>query len=275
MQQEEAGLTVDRALDDGPSDVQTFQLFLSSEWRAEFDKYNNVLTQPMSLSEYLNNRRQQHQQQTFAPSYPGGDRTQFFGFQFSNLRKGSSRAQAMKMREQTRIAAGLSMLGLQSPNVLPSERIITAWKEMNGFLSNFIENNYSIAGLKRLIREPSYFESTFQGGPELTLPEQPSVLLTDRTMQFTKTLFLGNEMDLLIFNILSYAVFDLWFNSTAASILLTYLLNQLFVMFRQRWAEVSVLASSFVLRDRCLMLFVFVCLHRSQSQRKPWWIAGS
>eukprot|EP00981_Chlorochromonas_danica_P008890 scaffold2338_cov184-Ochromonas_danica.AAC.1 len=203
LQQEEAGLTVDRSLDDGPPDVQTFQIFLSAEWRAEFNKHNVVLTQPLSLSEFINNRRMQLQSQLSSamnrPWTNGVNNISAFsngmvmGFQLSNLRKGGmSRLQAQKMRESTRISSGLSIMGLQSYNVLPNERVISAWKEMNNFLTNFVDNSFSHAGLKRSIREPSYYEKTFCAGPDLTLPEQPSILLTDRDLRYTNVLFLGN-----------------------------------------------------------------------------------
>lgn len=46
LSREEAGLTVDRALEGGgPPDVQSFQLFLSYEWRQTFDKiYTSLVT---------------------------------------------------------------------------------------------------------------------------------------------------------------------------------------------------------------------------------------
>ncbi|RYH14239.1 hypothetical protein EON65_33915 [archaeon] len=237
LQQEEAGLTVDRSLDDGPADVQTFQLFLSAEFRKEFNKYNSVLVQPMSLSEYIDNRRQQLSTQRQATSRSNNNNT-LLNFNLTNIRKGPRTAHR-KQQKYNRLTTGLTILGLSEQNVLPSDRVVTAWKELNSFLTDFVENNHTVAGLKRIIREPSYIENTFRSGPDLTMPEQPSVLLTDRDMQFTRVLFLGQEMDLLLFNILTYALFDLWFNNTMVSILLCYLLNQLFAVLRHQWAEVS------------------------------------
>lgn len=281
---------MDRSLDDGPPDVQTFQLFLSAEWRAEFNKHNVVLTQPLSLSEFINNRRMQLQAQLSSamnrPWTNGANNISAFsngmvmGFQLSNLRKGGmSRLQAQKMRQSTRISSGLSIMGLQSYNVLPNERVIAAWKEMNNFLTNFIDNSFSHAGLKRIIREPSYYEKTFCAGPDLTLPEQPSILLTDRDLRYTNVLFLGNELDLLLFNIMTYSIFDLWFNNTMVSVLLCYLLNKLFVILRQGWSEVGVrvtfhgIACTIVVHHP--LSLVVCCSDRRVSLRRLWWIVVS
>jgi hypothetical protein len=62
-------------------------------------------------------------------------------------------------------------------------------------------------------------------GPELAVQDQPSVFFTDRDFNYCKVWFLGRELELLTLNILSYSLFDLWFNSTCTSILLTYLLD--------------------------------------------------
>lgn len=47
----------------------------------------------------------------------------------------------------------------------------------------------------------------------------------------------GNEWDLILLNILTYSVCDLWFGSTALSILLTYLLDKLLVIVRAYFGE--------------------------------------
>jgi hypothetical protein len=43
--------------------------------------------------------------------------------------------------------------------------------------------------------------------------------------EFTRLLYLGREADFLMLDILLFGVYDLWFDSTATSILLVYLSN--------------------------------------------------
>lgn len=53
LHKEEAGLTVDRSLEGGPKDVQTFQIFMSADWRSNFEKYYSKLSKSAGLIDYL------------------------------------------------------------------------------------------------------------------------------------------------------------------------------------------------------------------------------
>lgn len=57
LHKEEAGLTVDRSLEGAPADVQTFQIFMSGEWREAFDKIRNTLVGEESVAEVMNDNR--------------------------------------------------------------------------------------------------------------------------------------------------------------------------------------------------------------------------
>jgi meckelin len=61
LQKEEAGLTVDRSLDGAPKDVQTFEVFMSAEWRQAFDKSFAVLKHPASMTDLLHQGRRGRQ----------------------------------------------------------------------------------------------------------------------------------------------------------------------------------------------------------------------
>lgn len=45
-------------------------------------------------------------------------------------------------------------------------------------------------------------------------------------------------MDLLLLNILSYSLFDLWLDSTMTSVLLCYLLDYSIAFVRRSWGQV-------------------------------------
>lgn len=57
LHKEEAGLTIDRSLDGAPADVQTFQIFMSGEWRQAFDKIRANLVGAESVAEVMNDNR--------------------------------------------------------------------------------------------------------------------------------------------------------------------------------------------------------------------------
>ena len=182
LHKEEAGLTVDRSLEGAPADVQSFEIFVSGEWRTSFDKMYNVLVQKRSMGEVI-----------------------------SHSRGGRSRQR--------------KSLNASEFSSLPPERSLQAWKELAVFLQEFVDNNFGRASLRRVIREPSYIETILGTPPDLSAQEQPSVFMPDRQFTFNRLLFLGIESDLLLLNILSYSLFDLWTDSTSIAILLTYLLN--------------------------------------------------
>ena len=53
---------------------------------------------------------------------------------------------------------------MQSLNNLPSDKVLKAWKEMLVFLQEFVENNFGKAALRRVVREPTYYEKLTNGG---------------------------------------------------------------------------------------------------------------
>ena len=57
LHKEEAGLTVDRSLEGAPADVQSFQIFMSGEWREAFDKIRGTLVGEESVAEVMNDNR--------------------------------------------------------------------------------------------------------------------------------------------------------------------------------------------------------------------------
>lgn len=204
LHKEEAGLTTDRSLDGAPPDVQTFQMFLSVEFRAEFDKIYNSLVGPTAMTETFNNYRTKGAQ---SKANPWGQHRE---------------------------------LKLGQINYVPTERVMKAWKELTTFLQEFIENNFGKTSLRREVREPTYLEKLLGGGPNLSIPEQASVFLTDRDYNYSCVMFLGRELDLLLLNILVYSVFDMLIDSVGVSILLCYIFEFCICYIRQIWGQIVI-----------------------------------
>ena len=222
LHKEEAGLTVDRSLTDGPPDVQSFQMFISAEWKASFNKIYNRMARTQSVSELMHAGRKQR------------------GFGASNAR-GSAPNRAMSPRGE---GAGAAQL--------PNDRSLKAWRELTVFLQEFVENNFGKAGLRRMIREPTYWENMVDIPPDLNVPEQPSVFFPDRSYNYTKALFLGREPELLLFNICTYSAFDLWTESTAISIVVTYAFDWVLVFMRDSYGAAQI-SSKTMIDERFLL----------------------
>jgi hypothetical protein len=114
-----------------------------------------------------------------------------------------------------------------------------AWKELTVFLQEFIENNFGKTSMRREVREPTYLEKLLGGGPNLSIPEQASVFLTDRNYNYSSVMFLGRELDLLLLNILVYSLFDMVINSVGVAILLCYIFEFVLCFFRQIKSQCS------------------------------------
>lgn len=198
LHKEEAGLTIDRSLEGAPQDVQSFEVYLSGEWRLAFDKIYKKMVRPPSVNEILSAGR---------------------------IYKKSSPLARMFSTPST---------------PLPPERVMRSWAEMTLFLQDFVDNNFSKLGFKRTVVEPTYMQKMLRQAPGLALANQPSIFYPDKEFQYCRTMFLGRETDLLVFNILCYSVLDMWFNSTAASILITYLVNCCLVWWRRALGQATI-----------------------------------
>ena len=122
------------------------------------------------------------------------------------------------------------------PTAQPTKQSMSAWKKMTKFLQDFVENEAK----RTIITNQSFFEKLLLQPPALAISNQPSIFIPDPHFQYCRLLFLGRETDLLLFNILTYSVVDLWFSNTAASILITYLLNFAITWFRQSLGQANI-----------------------------------
>jgi meckelin len=219
LSKEENGLLMDRSLENAPVDCQSFELFLSGEWYEEYIKLYNQLQQVQSIQDILEYRRQQESRiQQRSSVFNRGNNAQnqnnIWGVNLRYNRLNSSKHQK-----------GLKLGNFYYSHV-PNEKLYGAWDNIIHFLKEFIDNNYQKSFLRYNIKERNYYEYMTNDAPNLSTPNQPSILVTDpSTSNYAKCFFLGNELDLLYFNILTYSVYDLWFNNTMVSILLTYLTN--------------------------------------------------
>ena len=103
-----------------------------------------------------------------------------------------------------------------------------------------------------MIREPSQFDTFMNIPPDINIPDQPNVFFPDRQFNYTSVLFLGREVELLIFNILTYSVFDMWSENTCVAILCCYVFDYALVYIRHTFGTAMV-SSKTLIDDRFLM----------------------
>lgn len=202
LHKEEVGLTVDRTLDGANSDAQCYEIFLTGDWRIRFDKASGGLMDYDPVTNIFESLLSVTQPRRRLGQ--GGDRT--------------------------------SLTGTRN---MGTERMMKCWSDLNAFLQAFIENNFTMVDLKRVFKEPSYFEKVFGTPPDLTAPGQSCVFYPDQSYSYVKVHLLGRELDLVIFDVLVYSIFDLWIGSTAISMLLCYLTDIFISRIREELGQVS------------------------------------
>ena len=198
LRNEEVGLTVDRSLEGAPKNVQSFEVFFTGEWRNRYDKICAGIT----------NNAQFELLSVWTKGAGGSAGSRRGGHPVSQTSSSGS------------------------------EQMMKSWLELNGFLQSFIENSFNVPDLRRLHREPEYHEKLFKIPPDLRASGQPNVFYSDETYEYSSVLFLGRELDLLLLNVLSYSVFDLWFDNTAISALLCFLVDLLLCRVREDIGQV-------------------------------------
>lgn len=109
LHKEEAGLTVDRSLEGGPKDVQTFRIFMSGEWRARFNNIYSKLAKTESAFEMF--------------------------------------TQGRSARRANGGATPLARLGgAGDGSINDSKNSTTAWLRVSSFLQEFVENSLNTPG---------------------------------------------------------------------------------------------------------------------------------
>ena len=127
-------------------------------------------------------------------------------------------------------------------------------------VKGFFLHSYVDRGLDFSIREQNMVDRLFRAPPTgLGDTNSPTVLLPDAGFftvladyNFTSCIFLGHDFDVFLFSALTYAVSDLWFDSAACSILITYLCWKLLVLTRSFFGERN-LSNRTLVDDRFLI----------------------
>jgi len=196
---------------------ECFEVYVTKAWR---DKYDSIFTS-VSKKALRNKSRQQAQQQN-----GGGDATS------GGRGQGSGIAQ--------RLAGGA-----------PPDQLVKASRKLNRFLRRFI--NKTERDHKREMRENVAAHRVFRIPPELS-DLYTSVIYGDTESKFTSVLIHGVEMQMMLFNILTWAVMDLWLDDTVtgmgnnpvAAALVTWLLEKVYLWIRATLGSMNINSKTLV-----------------------------
>jgi hypothetical protein len=123
----------------------------------------------------------------------------------------------------------------------PPERLMKAWHDMNQFIQGVVENTFSdVPDLKRQIITPTYLQSLLNIPPDLFNSGRANIFYPSESFSYIRVLAIGRELDLVLLNVISYCVFDLWFNNTMTSLLLCYLLDTLIMKLREYFGQQTI-----------------------------------
>jgi meckelin len=226
---EQAGLLPHRGLPErclgraakGASSVQVFEIFVTEKWRKKYESAY-ARTREDSMKSARDAGRMGGQRR-------GGDDP--MGGDCCGLPLPGQGSRSMMNMSTTQKTA-----------------MFRASSRLNRFLQSFILNEnpnylYTVVDpmlppseggksiFDRLARTPPQMISEGSGG------ENKSIFHACRHNEWTDCLVYGNEHDMILFNILTCSVCDLWFGDTVTSILLTYLLMEFIMLFRRSYGH--------------------------------------
>ncbi|CAM9517700.1 unnamed protein product, partial [Laminaria digitata] len=217
LDNEEAGLTIDRGLEGCIPGLQAFELFITATFRKKYDKarvYRSLL--PPSGFDV--------QARITAANSANPQAAGLLGDQgrASGPRRGGEAVGGMAMGA----LRGLRGLGASK---LPkkTEKTVAAAKELNGFLQGFVEQSFTREELTRSYRQPAWWDRLIGTPPNMRqMATYPCILYPDPKNWFTNATFLGIELDLLLLDMTAFHVFDQTFGDPTTSALLTFLLDR-------------------------------------------------
>lgn len=131
-------------------------------------------------------------------------------------------------------------------------RAVEAARNLNRFLQGFVSKQYQTAELQCKLGARTWLETLLRTPPDLRAGGGPCVFVEDKQLQWTGVHAFGAELDWLLFNILTFAVCDLWFDDTMTSVLLTYLLDKGLMAARIHFGQRN-LAGKTLVDDRFLI----------------------
>lgn len=130
-----------------------------------------------------------------------------------------------------------------------AEKLVRASRKLNAFLRSFIDQTTSEFPMEH--REQTFIHRFLHLPPDM-MSSKATIFYPDAQYGFESVLFYGETWNLMLFNILSIAIFDFWWDNTVLSLFLAYLSDCALVVVRTLFGNVN-LASKTLVDDRFLI----------------------
>jgi len=108
------------------------------------------------------------------------------------------------------------------------DETVSAYQSMRSFLTSFLD--HTLRDMDYEVRDKVFFENLFD--MEFQEAVENAVLYNDIKASFTDILFYGKEFMLMSFEILLIAIVDYISQNFVLAVIITYLIQNLFIFFR-------------------------------------------
>ncbi|EDV25938.1 uncharacterized protein TRIADDRAFT_55538 [Trichoplax adhaerens] len=133
-------------------------------------------------------------------------------------------------------------------NTLDIQDKIEAYKTINTFLSNFVE--HSLRHLDYVVRDKLMLERLLD--MEFNSPIEKGCFYSDESHTFDRVLFYGNEISLLVFDILLFGLIDFHATNFVLAGAITYIVDMVIAAIRDNWGRTN-LATKTLVDERFLI----------------------
>ena len=195
LRQESEGLTTDRGLPGAPTGTQTFELYLTGNWKRQ---YNHIYRTMMEQE-----------------------------IQGAKAETGSFLLRVFRGRG----------------GAVPAERLVRASRKLNAFLRGFVDQ--TTTDFPYAHRDQTFSHRFLHLPPEM-VGSKDTLLFADPSFSYSKVMYWGCTWELVLFNVLTFAMCDYWTENTVVAVFLTYFIDQIFEYFRASFGNANVASKTLV-----------------------------
>ena len=154
---------------------------------------------------------------------------------------GTLMQQEVMERQRTRNTLGFAMKNDNSGKA--PDTLLKASTNLNRFLIGFFKKN--LPDFDYRIAENNYSHRWLRMPPEMHADQAMSIFYPDPDYAFVNTVLYGCEWDLMLFNVLSFSVMNIWYN-VLISALVAYTMDMVLVAVRGNLGKQNVASKTMV-----------------------------